>query len=536
MDGHLDGGVGHLNVLGMPPQADCGIITDLGLQAVEKVLIPLLVVATTPRSSAGAHPKVLGVLDAPDGAHIEPDDLGDKDLTVTSMGVALQQVIPAIVGRRITSYFELVKPLIEFKFDTIQTRTNNMFELATSEEIDKLGKSGKSSGSARFTDEIFLGEDVDKTLHIKGQMIFIQEWQQMLFLACPMMNDLNNLIWTGLFVNDLSMHDYSRDIMLATTQEQIEMRMALRTAEDKANTLNIQLKKLDEIQQKTDELLYQMIPKTIADRLRKGEDTMSTCELFPSVTMLFSDIVGFTTICSRLQPAQVVVFLNNLYTLFDFLVDQNAVYKVETIGDAYLIVSGCPVKSTNHALKICDMAFDMMDGIAIMKDPGTGSPVEMRIGCHTGSVVAGIVGVKMPRYCLFGLNVGLTEKFESNSQPMRIHISQPCKDLLPPQYKTEERDDPNVLTKVNGLKSYFLNTKDGRKHLKADVLKALLPTDAELPKLDLERGNPTDTPGTNGEDEEASVGDAEGSQGSVADEEDVEEIGSLLLDGFEGRR
>ena len=111
-------------------------------------------------------------------------------------------------------------------------------------------------------------QDVDKTLHIKGQMIFIQEWQQMLFLACPMMNDLNNLIWTGLFVNDLSMHDYSRDIMLATSQEQIEMRMALSAAEVKANALNIQLKQLDEVQARTDELLYQMIPKQVAERLR----------------------------------------------------------------------------------------------------------------------------------------------------------------------------------------------------------------------------------------------------------------------------
>ena len=92
------------------------------------------------------------------------------------------------------------------------------------------------------------------------------------------------------------------------------------------------------------------------------------------------------------------MFLNNLYTLFDFLVDQNQVYKVETIGDAYLIVAGCPVKATNHALKICDMAFDMMDGISMLKDPGTGKDVQMRIGCHSGPVVAGIVGLKMPRY------------------------------------------------------------------------------------------------------------------------------------------
>ena len=94
---------------------------------------------------------------------------------------------------------------------------------------------------------------------------------------------------------------------------------------------------------------------------------------------------------------KVVQLLNNMYTLFDFLCDQNAVYKVETIGDAYLIVAGCPNKAANHALKICDMAFDMMDGISMLKDPSNGEPIHMRIGCHSGPVVAGVVGLKMPR-------------------------------------------------------------------------------------------------------------------------------------------
>ena len=353
--------------------------------------------------------------------------------------------------------------------------------------MDKLAEtSGATSQERAISEEDLLEEDVDKTMHIKGQMVFIDEWQQMLFLACPIMKDLNNLVWSGLFVNELSMHDYSRDIMLFGSMEQIEMKMALQSAEIKAANLNKQLKKFEETKKKTEKILSQMLPKHVADDLKAGKSPMDTCEAYPEVTMLFSDIVTFTVICSRLQPIQVVQLLNNLYTLFDFLVDQNAVYKVETIGDAYLIVAGCPVKAANHCLKIVDMAFDMMDGIKMLRDPGTGKDIGMRIGCHTGAVVAGVVGLKMPRFCLFGVNVGLTEKFESNSKPMRIHISEPCKALLPAQYKVEERTadaEPELAAKVGGHKSYFLNSKDGRNPLKEAVIKALLPKDTEKPKL-----------------------------------------------------
>merc|ERR1719394_920418 len=415
--------------------------------------------------------------------------LYNENMEVTILGGALRLILGKTVGAGLGQYWELVKPLVEFKWDVILSRLNSMFELATQEEVDKLCKSdGQQSSSMGFDDDMnLLDEDIDKTLHIKGQMVYMKEWEQMLFLACPMMKDLNNLVWSGLFINDLSMHDYSRDIMLATTQEKIQMKMLLSAAEKKADKLEEQQKKLNEVMKKSDDLISQMLPKQIADELAKGKTNEEICKAYECVTMLFSDIVTFTVICSKLKPIQVVQLLNNMYTLFDFLCDQNAVYKVETIGDAYLIVAGCPVKAANHALKICDMAFDMMDGIQILKVPGSGDDIHMRIGVHSGPVVAGVVGLKMPRYCLFGINVGLTEKFESNSKPDKIHISETTIEHLSSQYKLEERNEEGLKMRLNGYKSFFLTSKDNRKPLQEAVIKALLPTEKEAPKISKEK-------------------------------------------------
>lgn len=178
-----------------------------------------------------------------------------------------------------------------------------------------------------------------------------------------------------------------------------------------------------------DDLLYSILPVSVADRLR-CKDFVEP-ERFDQVTVLMSDIVSYTKIGQECQAIDVIKMLQELYSLFDSAARRNEVYKVETVGDAYIVVGGVPERAANHAVNVANQALDMISATKHVKNPRPGEGcVKIRIGIHTGMVYAGVVGVKMPRYCLFGRTVTMAQKAEAAAPHNGILVTEMTFNLL----------------------------------------------------------------------------------------------------------
>ncbi|XP_042897252.1 receptor-type guanylate cyclase Gyc76C [Parasteatoda tepidariorum] len=208
------------------------------------------------------------------------------------------------------------------------------------------------------------------------------------------------------------------------------MDMMERYANNLEDLVEERTSQLAEEQRKTEALLHRMLPKSVAEQLMRGEAVIP--ESFDAVTIYFSDIVGFTEMSATSTPMEVVTFLNDLYTVFDSIISSYDVYKVETIGDAYMVVSGLPIRNGNqHAIEIASMALELIEAVKtfrIRHKPN--QSLQLRVGIHTGPVVAGVVGLTMPRYCLFGDTVNTASRMESTGEALMIHLSDDCRVIL----------------------------------------------------------------------------------------------------------
>ncbi|XP_055341662.1 atrial natriuretic peptide receptor 1-like isoform X2 [Paramacrobiotus metropolitanus] len=210
--------------------------------------------------------------------------------------------------------------------------------------------------------------------------------------------------------------------------------------------------------EKSEQLLYQILPRTVVDQLKRGEHVKP--ENYDAVTVYYSDIVSFTTLSSRSLPTEVVDLLNDLYTIFDSCIRKFDAYKVETIGDCYVVASGVPIRNgSKHSGEICRLSIMLLDEIRVFKIRHMpNEQLRLRLGAHMGPCVSGVVGLVMPRFCLFGETITIAAKMESSSQPMRIQISAPCERLLQTvgTFETEAREAPIRINDNLEIQTYWL--------------------------------------------------------------------------------
>ena len=209
---------------------------------------------------------------------------------------------------------------------------------------------------------------------------------------------------------------------------------------------------MEPVHRENERLLLSILPASIATRLKSGDAGIA--DHFPEVSVLFADIVDFTTLSGDMSPKPLVSMLDDLFTHFDELARRHQVEKIKTIGDCYMAVCGVPDPRPDHAAALADMALEMLDGLKAFNQ-SRGSSLHLRIGLNTGPVVAGVIGRSKFIYDLWGDTVNTASRMESTGQPDRIQVTEQMQRALASQFELTERGEVDVKGKGR-LRAWFL--------------------------------------------------------------------------------
>jgi adenylate cyclase len=212
-------------------------------------------------------------------------------------------------------------------------------------------------------------------------------------------------------------------------------------------------------QQKAEDLLLNILPRSIADRLKA--QTRPIADQFESASILFADVVDFTPWSERLLPSEVVGYLDHLFSHFDALAERYELEKIKTIGDCYMVAAGVPTPRADHAHALALMALDMLQAMRSNDELGH-LGLELRAGINSGPVVAGVIGRKRFLYDLWGDVVNTASRMESYGAPGRIQITRPTYELLADEFECEPRGTITVKGKGEVEAWYVIGLRGDR--------------------------------------------------------------------------
>ena len=209
---------------------------------------------------------------------------------------------------------------------------------------------------------------------------------------------------------------------------------------------------LENERNKSEKLLRDILPSEIVDEFKKNGNISP--RLFKDATIIFTDFENFTSLAASMTPGALVTEINEIFMNFDMIIDKYELEKLKTIGDSYMIVAGIPRERADHADRGINAAFEMLEYLA-HRNKYTRNQWNMRVGIHSGEVIAGVVGKLKYTYDIWGKSVSVAKQLERNGIPGKIKISQSVKDLLIDDYLFDENSMISIDS--NQIKTYFIS-------------------------------------------------------------------------------
>lgn len=284
--------------------------------------------------------------------------------------------------------------------------------------------------------------------------------KELIYDTCKALSETYEL--KGDFKNALAYHklyhQFKEDVFSEDVRKRLgglEAKFELEKVEREKEIYRLKNVEIKAEQEKSDRLLLNVMPKAIAERLKQGEYVIA--DYFKESTVLFADLVGFTTLSARFKPETLVVILNEIFSAFDEIMETVGLEKIKTIGDAYMAVGGVPIVRADHAEAVAEAALQMIKETTRI-NAQSNVPMSVRIGINSGPVVAGVIGRKKFIYDLWGDTVNTASRMESHSNPNEIQVTESTYQLLRDKFIFEKRGTIEVKGK-GMMQTYFLKEK-----------------------------------------------------------------------------